>query len=159
MAPSGKITATLSSATLATVKSFVAAPVAAKTLLVIGSDVASAQVAAAIAADLKRDVVRVALSTVVSKDIGETEKHLDRVFASAAKGDVVLFFDEGDALLGKRTDVKDSHDRHANVAADSLLQRIESHAGVAILATRTKGDLDEPFLRRLRATATIELPH
>jgi len=157
-------TAILSSATLATVQAFVAqtrstaAPSTAKTLLVVGGDAATAQVAATIAGDLKRDLVRVALSTIVSKYIGETEKNLDRVFAAAAKSDAILFFDEGDALFGKRSDVKDSHDRHANAAVDGFLRRIESRAGVAILATRAKQDLDGAFLRRLGHVACVDLP-
>lgn len=157
-------TAILSSATQATLQAFVAqtrstaAPSTAKTLLVVGGDAATAQVAATIAGDLKRDLVRVPLSTVVSKYIGETEKNLDRVFAAAAKNDAILFFDEGDALFGKRSDVKDSHDRHANAAVDGLLQRIASHAGVAILATRVTHDFDGAFLRRFAAIAYIDPP-
>ena len=165
MTPSGKASTTiLSDTTLATVKAFVAqarpgaAKTAASTLLVVGGEAGAAHLAATIAADLQRDLVRVPLSTVVSTFIGETEKNLDRVFAEKGKGDAVLFFDEADALFGKRGDVKDSHDRHANAAVDALLQRIESHAGVAILSTRTKPSLDGPFLRRLRHIAYVDPP-
>ncbi len=157
--------AILSSATLATVQDFVAqarptaAPAAAKTLLVVGGEAATAQLAATIAGDLKRTLVRVPLSAVVSKYIGETEKNLDRVFDAASKSGAILFFDEADALFGKRSDVKDSHDRYADAAGDGLLQRIESHAGIAIMAARWRPNLDSPFIRRLRAIAVVDLPH
>ena len=112
--------------------------------------------AATIAGDLQRELVHVPLSTTVSKTIGETEKNLDRVFDAAVKSGAVLFLDEADALFGKRTDVKDSHDRYANLTIDGLLQRIESHAGVAILATRKKHDLDGAFTRHLASITHVE---
>ena len=130
---------------------------AAKTLLVAGGEAAAGRVAAAIAGDLKRELLRIPLSTVVSTHGGETEKNLDRVFANASKSGGVLFFDEGDALFGKRTDVKDSHDRYANPLIDGLLQRIEAHADVAILATRGRQNLDDAVLRRLHVVASVDL--
>jgi AAA+ superfamily predicted ATPase len=97
---------------------------------------AAALVAArALAAELGRDLVRVDLTQVISRYIGETEKNLDRIFAAAAQAQVVLLYDEADALLGKRTDVADSHDRFANAEAGYLLQRIENFDGLAILAS------------------------
>ena len=161
MAPSGNAgPTTLSDTTRATMKAFVAQagqgamPGTSKTLLVVGSEAAVAQVATTIAGDLRRELVRVPLS----KYIGETEKHLDQVFAAASKSGAVLLFDEADALFGKRGDVHDSHDRYANGAADGLLQRIESHAGVALLATRNKKNLDSAFTRRLAHIVYLDPP-
>lgn len=88
-----------------------------------------------LAESLGRNLYRVDLSMVISKYIGETEKNLDKIFNSAEKSGVILFFDEGDALFGKRTGTKDSHDRHANAETEYLLKRIETHDGVVILAT------------------------
>ena len=104
----------------------------------------------AVASDLGRDLYRVDLSQVVSKYIGETEKNLDRVFAAAARADVVLFMDEADALFGKRTTVKDSHDRYANAQVAYLLKKIEEFAGLVLLATNRRRDPDDAFLRALR---------
>jgi SpoVK/Ycf46/Vps4 family AAA+-type ATPase len=103
-----------------------------------------------IANHLGKDLFRIDLSKVVSKYIGETEKNLARVFAAAEDAGAVLFFDEADALFGKRSEVRDSHDRYANIEIAYLLQRLESYNGVAILATNRKKDLDAAFLRRLR---------
>ena len=103
-----------------------------------------------IARELGKDLLRVDLSAVVSKYIGETEKNLNSVFAAASHDDVVLLFDEADALFGKRSAVKDSHDRYANLETSYLLQRMETFSGVAILATNAKPDIDAPFLRRFR---------
>ena len=119
------------------------------TLFVGGDAAAHARAATAIAADQQRTVLRVDLSAVVSKYIGETEKNLDHVFLEAERLGVVLLFDEGDALFGKRSDVKDSHDRFANTETDSLLQRLERFHGVAILATHAT-TLDDALLRRFR---------
>jgi hypothetical protein len=99
---------------------------------------------------LDLDLYRVDLAGVVNKYIGETEKRLRDVFAFGERAGVVLFFDEADALFGNRTQVKDSHDRFANIEIDYLLQRIERFDGIAILATNRKGDVDTAFLRRLR---------
>jgi AAA+ superfamily predicted ATPase len=103
-----------------------------------------------VARELGRELYRVDLAGVVNKYIGETEKRLKRVFESCERSAVVLFFDEADALFGQRTQVKDAHDRYANIQIDYLLQRMEQFDGVAILATNRKNDLDGAFLRRLR---------
>jgi hypothetical protein len=104
------------------------------------------------------DLYRIDLSSVVSKYIGETEKNLRRVFDAAEDGGAVLFFDEADALFGKRSEVKDSHDRYANIEISYLLQRMEAYRGLAILATNRKGDLDPAFLRRLRFVVNFPFP-
>jgi SpoVK/Ycf46/Vps4 family AAA+-type ATPase len=119
--------------------------------LVIGSDrAARANAAAAIAKELGAPLHRIDLSQVVSKYIGETEKNLSKVFAEAERAGWVLFFDEADALFGKRTGVKDSHDRYANLEVGYLLQRIEEYNGLVILATNLKASLDPAFTRRIR---------
>ena len=97
------------------------------------------------------DLYRVDLSKVVGKYIGETEKNLDRVFAAAEETGAVLFFDEADALFGKRTRVRDSHDRYANMAIDYLRSKLESYGGVAILATNLRSNIDDAFQRRLES--------
>jgi hypothetical protein len=99
---------------------------------------------------LRLDLFRIDLSAVVSKYIGETEANLRRLFDTAEDSGSLLFFDEADALFGKRTEVKDSHDRYANIEINYLLQRMESYRGLAILATNMKSALDQAFLRRLR---------
>lgn len=99
------------------------------------------------------DLYRVDLSTIVSKYIGETEKNLRRVFEAAEARHSVLFFDEADALFGKRSDVKDSHDRFASIEVSYILRRIEEYKGIAILATSHKDNIDRPFLRRIRFVA------
>jgi SpoVK/Ycf46/Vps4 family AAA+-type ATPase len=101
---------------------------------------------------------RIDLSAVVSKYIGQTEKNLRRLFDAADNGGAVLFFDEADALFGKRSEVKDSHDRYANIEINFLLQRMESYRGLAILATNMKSALDPAFLRRLRFIVTFPFP-
>lgn len=103
-----------------------------------------------IANELKVDLYRIDLSRVVSKYIGETEKNLARIFKRAENKDWILFFDEADALFGKRTEVKDAHDRYANIEINYLLQRIETYPGIVILATNKKASLDAAFVRRLR---------
>jgi hypothetical protein len=112
--------------------------------------------AEAIARELGLPIYRIDLSQVVNKYIGETEKNLRRLFDAADSADVILFFDEADALFGKRTEVKDAHDRYANLEVSYLLERMERFKGLAILATNRKKDLDEAFLRRLRFV--LELP-
>jgi SpoVK/Ycf46/Vps4 family AAA+-type ATPase len=104
------------------------------------------------------DLYRVDLAGVVSKYIGETEKNLDRIFAAAARAGAALLFDEADALFGKRSEVSDSHDRYANIEISFLLQRMESHPGVAILATNLRQNMDEAFARRLDAVAEFPAP-
>lgn len=107
---------------------------------------------------LKLDVYRIDLSSVVSKYIGETEKNLKRIFDCAEGGGVILLFDEADALFGKRSDVKDSHDRYANMEVSYLLQRMESYQGLAILTTNLKSSIDQAFLRRLRFVVQFPFP-
>lgn len=111
-----------------------------------------------LAAEVDRDLYCVDLSRVVGKYIGETEKNLARVFAMAAATDAVLFFDEADALFGKRTEVKDSHDRYANQEVSYLVERLEAHPGLIVLATNARKNLDEAFLRRLRFTSAVASP-
>lgn len=111
-----------------------------------------------LANDLRLDLFRVDLSAVVSKYIGETEKNLRRLFDAAEGGGVILFFDEADALFGRRSEVKDSHDRYANVEINYLLQRLEAYRGIAILATNQRSALDEAFVRRLRFIIEFPVP-
>lgn len=111
-----------------------------------------------IARELRLDLYRIDLSQVVSKYIGETEKNLRRVFDAAEAGGAVLLFDEADALFGKRSEVKDSHDRYANIEISYLLQRMESYRGLAILTTNLKSVLDTAFLRRLRFVVQFPFP-
>ncbi len=114
--------------------------------------------AEALATELAMPLYRIDLSQVVNKYIGETEKNLSRLFDAADSADVILFFDEADALFGKRTEVKDAHDRYANLEISYLLERMERFKGLAILATNRKKDLDEAFLRRLRFVVEFPLP-
>jgi vesicle-fusing ATPase len=107
---------------------------------------------------LSMDMYRVDLSQVVNKYIGETEKNLKRIFDAAETSDCILFFDECDALFGKRTDVKDAHDRFANIEISYLLERMERFKGLAILATNRRKDLDEAFMRRLRYILEFPVP-
>ena len=104
------------------------------------------------------DLYRIDLSQVVSKYIGETEKNLRRVFDAAEEGGAVLLFDEADALFGKRSEVKDSHDRYANIEVSYLLQRMEEYRGLAVLTTNLKDSLDDAFLRRLRFIVSFPFP-
>ncbi len=122
------------------------------------SGVGKSMAAEVIARELDLDLYRIDLSSVVSKYIGETEKNLKRVFDAAEAGGAVLFFDEADALFGKRSEVKDAHDRYANIEVSYLLQRMESYSGLAILATNMKGHLDAAFLRRLRFVIDLPFP-
>jgi nucleoside-triphosphatase THEP1 len=103
-----------------------------------------------LAGSLGMDLYRIDLAGVVNKYIGETEKRLKQVFEVSERANVLLFFDEADALFGQRTQVKDAHDRYANIEIDYLLQRMEQFDGVAILATNRKSDIDPAFLRRIR---------
>jgi len=112
-----------------------------------------------LANELQLDLYRIDLSRVVSKYIGETEKNLRRVFDAAEQGGAVLLFDEADALFGKRSEVKDSHDRYANIEVSYLLQRMEAYRGLAILTTNRKGALDPAFLRRLRFVIQFPFPN
>ncbi|HEY2475797.1 MAG TPA: ATP-binding protein [Candidatus Cybelea sp.] len=110
-----------------------------------------------LASELKLPLYRIDLSAVVSKYIGETEKNLRVLFDAADVGGFILFFDEADALFGKRSEVKDSHDRYANIEVNYLLQRIEAYRGLAILATNAKAALDTAFMRRIRFV--VNFPH
>jgi ATPase family associated with various cellular activities (AAA) len=114
--------------------------------------------AEAIADELRLDLYRIDLSQVVSKYIGETEKNLRRIFDAAEASGAVLLFDEADALFGKRTEVRDSHDRYANIEVSYLLQRMESYRGLAVLTTNNKASLDAAFVRRLRFVVSFPFP-
>ncbi|HWT23867.1 MAG TPA: ATP-binding protein [Solirubrobacteraceae bacterium] len=111
-----------------------------------------------LACELGLDLFRIDLSSVVSKYIGETEKNLRRVFEAAEQGSAVLLFDEADALFGKRTEVRDSHDRFANIEVSYLLQRMEAYRGLAILTTNQREALDTAFLRRIRFVVEFPFP-
>jgi hypothetical protein len=111
-----------------------------------------------LANELQLDVYRIDLSQVVSKYIGETEKNLRRLFDAAERGGAILLFDEADALFGKRGEVKDSHDRYANIEVSYLLQRMETYRGLAILTTNMKSALDTAFLRRIRFVVQFPFP-
>jgi SpoVK/Ycf46/Vps4 family AAA+-type ATPase len=112
-----------------------------------------------IAGALVLDLYKIDLSTVVSKYIGETEKNLSRIFIEAETSNAILFFDEADALFGKRSEVKDSHDRYANIEIGYLLQRMEEYEGVVILATNFRKNMDEAFVRRLHFTVEFPFPN
>lgn len=114
--------------------------------------------AEAIADELELDLYRIDLSMVVNKYIGETEKNLKKIFDAAEDGGAILLFDEADALFGKRSEVKDSHDRYANIEVGYLLQRMESYRGLAILTTNMKSALDRAFTRRLRFVVNFPFP-
>ncbi|MEM8527860.1 MAG: ATP-binding protein [Bacteroidota bacterium] len=105
-----------------------------------------------------KDVYRIDLSMIVSKYIGETEKNLSNLFAKAENKDWILFFDEADALFGKRTNVKDAHDKYANQEVAYLLQRVEAYNGLVVLASNRKDDIDEAFLRRFQSIIRFQFP-
>lgn len=111
-----------------------------------------------LATELELELYRIDLSQVVSKYIGETEKNLRRVFDAAEESSAILLFDEADALFGKRSEVKDSHDRYANIEISYLLQRMEAYRGLAILTTNMKEALDQAFLRRIRFVIQFPFP-
>jgi hypothetical protein len=111
-----------------------------------------------IAAELGLDLYKIDLSTIVSKFIGETEKNLERIFNEAENSNAILFFDEADAIFGKRSEVKDAHDRYANMEVSYLLQRMEAYNGVTILATNLRANLDDAFLRRLQFAIDFPFP-
>jgi SpoVK/Ycf46/Vps4 family AAA+-type ATPase len=108
--------------------------------------------------ELDLDLFRIDLASVVSKYIGETEKNLGRIFTAAEEGGAVLLFDEADALFGKRSEVRDSHDRYANVEVSYLLQRMETYRGLSILTTNLKENLDPAFLRRIGTMVDFPFP-
>ena len=105
-----------------------------------------------------KDVFRIDLSRVVSKYIGETEKNLSRLFDKAENKNWILFFDEADALFGKRTDIRDAHDKYANQEVAYLLQRIESYSGLVILASNQRANIDDAFIRRLQNIIQFPMP-
>jgi len=111
-----------------------------------------------IAKELNLDLYKIDLSTIVSKYIGETEKNLERIFGEAQSSNAILFFDEADAIFGKRSEVKDAHDRYANIEISYLLQRMEAYDGVTILATNLRANLDEAFTRRLQFAVDFPFP-
>jgi SpoVK/Ycf46/Vps4 family AAA+-type ATPase len=111
-----------------------------------------------LASELHLDLYRIDLASTVSKYIGETEKNLRRVFDAAEDSGTILLFDEADALFGKRSEVKDSHDRYANIEVSYLLQRMEAYRGLAILTTNLKSALDPAFQRRLRFVVEFPFP-
>jgi SpoVK/Ycf46/Vps4 family AAA+-type ATPase len=111
-----------------------------------------------IANDLGLELYKIDLAGLVSKYIGETEKNLAKIFEEASDTNAILFFDEADAVFGKRTEVKDSHDRYANIEVSYLLQKIEEYDGIVVLATNLRANLDEAFLRRMRAIVEFPFP-
>ncbi len=111
-----------------------------------------------IARELKLEIYRIDLSRVVSKYIGETEKNLAKIFSEAEHTHAILFFDEADALFGKRTEVKDAHDRYANIETSYLLQEIECYPGLTILATNLQENMDKAFLRRMQFVVDFPFP-
>lgn len=121
-----------------------------RVLLAGGSEKMKQLAVEVLANELHLSLFRVDLDAIVGKYIGETEKNLDRLFESAREAGAVLFFDEADALFGKRGEVRDSHDRFANLETDYLLKKIEGYEGIVILATNDKEDIDEAFRRHFR---------
>lgn len=109
------------------------------------------KLAAIIGNEMNKPVYRVDLAMIVSKYIGETEKNLEQLFARAEEKDLILFFDEADALFGKRTGVKDAHDKYANQEVAYLLKKMEEHNGIVILATNMKSNIDQAFIRRFNS--------
>jgi SpoVK/Ycf46/Vps4 family AAA+-type ATPase len=111
-----------------------------------------------IGSELGLNVYRIDLSQIVSKYIGETEKNLNKIFTEAQLVDVILLFDEADALFGKRSEIHDSHDRYSNIEISYLLQKMEEYEGVSILATNLRQNLDEAFTRRLNFNVEFPFP-
>ncbi|MGF1497311.1 MAG: ATP-binding protein [Elainellaceae cyanobacterium] len=127
-------------------------------LFVGASGTGKTMAAEVLATALQLDLYRIDLSAVISKYIGETEKNLRRIFDAAEAGGAILLFDEADAIFGKRSEVKDSHDRHANIEVSYLLQRMEAYQGLAILTTNLKDALDQAFMRRIRFVVRFPFP-
>jgi SpoVK/Ycf46/Vps4 family AAA+-type ATPase len=115
----------------------------------------SAQV---VAKELRMELYKIDLSQVVSKYIGETEKNLHEIFGEAQKSGAILFFDETDALFGKRSEVKDAHDKYANIETAYLLQKMEEYEGISVLATNLLNNIDEAFLRRINYVIKFPFP-
>ena len=114
--------------------------------------------ASILACELGLELYKIDLSTVVSKYIGETEKHLNRIFSEARTSNSILFFDEADALFGKRSEVKDAHDRYANIEVAYLLQKMEEYDGIVVLATNLRKNLDDAFTRRVHYIVEFPFP-
>jgi len=127
-------------------------------ILTVPSGTNTTHAADALARMMGCNLMSVELGRVVSPYIGETEKNLDRVFATAAESGAALFFDEADALFGKRSNVKDAHDRYANVEVSYLLQKTEAYGGIVILASGGRENIDSAFLRRLRRVVDLPWP-
>jgi SpoVK/Ycf46/Vps4 family AAA+-type ATPase len=129
------------------------------TVLLSGASGSLSKMAAdVLAVELGQSMHQVDMSTVVSKYIGETEKNLRKLFDVAEEGGVILLFDEADALFGKRSEIEDAHDRFANVDTGYLLQAIENHPGVVLLACNKKGNIDPAFIRRIRYVVEFPKP-
>jgi SpoVK/Ycf46/Vps4 family AAA+-type ATPase len=111
-----------------------------------------------IANELELDLYKIDLSSVVSKYIGETEKNLNKIFHEAESSSAILFFDEADAFFGKRSEVKDSHDRYANIEIGYLRQKMERYEGISILATNLKQNMDDAFTRRIKFVVEFPFP-
>ena len=111
-----------------------------------------------IAGELGLDLFKIELSQIVSKYIGVTEKNLYRIFRAAENANAILFFDEADALFGKRSEVKDAHDRYANIEVGYLLQKMDEYEGIAILATNLRENMDDAFIRRLQLIVEFPFP-
>ncbi len=129
-----------------------------KVLFAGASGTGKTMTAGVLARDLGLDLYKIDLSTVVSKFIGETEKNLDRIFRAAQSSNSILFFDEADALFGRRSEVTDAHDRYANIEVAYLLQKMEDHDGVVILASNLSKNIDEAFSRRMHYVVEFPLP-
>jgi SpoVK/Ycf46/Vps4 family AAA+-type ATPase len=123
-----------------------------------GSGTGKTMAAEVLANELRLDLYRIDFSALVSKYIGETEKNLRQVFDAAEAGGAILLFDEADAIFGRRSEVRDSHDRYANIEVSYLLQRIETFHGLVILTTNQPQSLDSAFSRRIRFTVQFPFP-
>jgi SpoVK/Ycf46/Vps4 family AAA+-type ATPase len=133
-------------------------PIGVTALFAGESRTAKIQAAEVLATHLRRTLYHIDLGAVVSKYAGETEKNLGRIFDAVAGSGAILYFDQADALFGGRSDVRDSHDRYASSDIDGLLQRLESHDGLTILATNMKSNLDPAFTLRMRFVITFPPP-
>ena len=136
----------------------IASGVGLKVLFSGASGTGKTMTAAVISRELGLDLFKIDLSAIVSKYIGETEKNLDQIFRAAQSSNAILFFDEADALFGKRSEVKDAHDRYANIEVAYLLQKIEEYEGVVILASNLSKNIDEAFSRRMHYVVEFPLP-
>src|SRR5207244_1667079 len=139
-------------------ESRVAAGPGLKVLFAVPSGTGKTMTADVIANDLGLDLYKIDLSTVVSKYIGETEKNLEKIFRAAHSSNAILFFDEADALFGKRSEVKDAHDRYANIEVAYLLQKMDEHEGAVILASNLSKNIDDAFSRRMHYIVDFPLP-